>query len=171
MRREINIFFDMDGVLCEYNPNDSVEKMMQPGYFSSREEIVMMTSVLRKLKNDNRFHVRILTAVFPEEHNRREKLEWLKKLGLEDVEVCFTPVGESKLSYIDTKGVNILIDDYTLNLLSWQSGGSDFIGIKFYNSINGRHGTWKKLNGESINCHMKSEEAAWRISRAALSAA
>ena len=59
------------------------------------------------------------------------------------------PYGVPKLDYIilreDT--TNILIDDFSKNLHEWEKGKNN-IGIKYYNGINGNHGTWK---GNSIN--------------------
>ena len=47
----------------------------------------------------------------------------------------------------------ILVDDYSRNLHAWELAGH--VGIKFYNGINGSHGSWK---GCAIGSAMSVQE-------------
>ena len=54
---------------------------------------------------------------------------------------------------MDEADVNVLLDDYSRNLHEWKAEGN--IGCKFYNGINGTHGTW---NGYSVSSWMTAEQ-------------
>lgn len=155
--KTIVIYVDMDGVLAKWDQDASLEETYMPGFFLSRRpEYVMIEAVkcLVRLGMD----VRILSSAYNNGHAAVEKASWLKEYGL-DIPRCFVPYGEKKADYIDQENINILIDDYSKNLHQWKAEGN--IGFKFYNGINGNHGTW---HGYSVNNKMGAEEIAIAIS-------
>ncbi len=145
------IYFDMDGVLCQWDPTSSVEDTFQPGYFLSRKEEKGVSKLIRQLKKEGHA-VAILSAVYTEGTAYAEKEQWLKDHGLGDITKIFVPYGDDKNKYVGP-GDNILVDDFSRNLHAWEKAG--YTGVKFYNGINGTHGTW---TGYSINRRMPLEK-------------
>ena len=155
---KINVYVDMDGVQAVYGANDSVEKMSQVGYFRNRPVQQNVIDFIKLLNKDERFKVAILSAVFDDDHSKEEKKHWLIENGLGGVDAIFTPCGVCKANYVKTSGLNILIDDYTKNLIEWENQGRGFLGIKFDNGINGKNGKWKKRGGLVLRKKMSAEE-------------
>ncbi len=134
----MTVYIDMDGVLAVWDSSTSAENTKSPGYFLEREEepvIVALIKALQKLNTD----VCILSAVW-NERCALEKSIWLDKRFGKGLNRIFVPVNENKADYI-LGGNNILIDDYTKNLVAWQKSGNK--PIKFYNDINGTNGTYQ----------------------------
>ena len=125
---KLKFYVDMDGVLAKWNSLASQEDTFEKGYFLNR-------------KPDNKAIEYVQNLV-----NKGNDVD---NNGLENIPSIFVPYGVPKLDYIilreDT--TNILIDDFSKNLHEWEKGKNN-IGIKYYNGINGNHGTWK---GNSIN--------------------
>lgn len=155
---KINIYVDMDGVQAVYGTNDTVEKMSEVGYFRNRPVQKNVIDFIKMLSADGRLNVAILSAVFDDNHSREEKKQWLMNNGLGGVEAIFTPCGVCKADYVKASGLNILIDDYTKNLLEWENQGENFLGIKFDNGINGNNGKWKNYGGLVLNKEMSAED-------------
>lgn len=126
-----------------YGEENSVEKMSPIGYFRNRPVQENVIDFIKLMEADRRFNIEILSAVFDDEHSAIEKKRWLVDNGLGEVDTLFTPCGARKRDYVETEGLNILIDDYTNNLLDWEEKGNNYLGIKFDNGINGRVGKWK----------------------------
>ena len=146
------IYIDMDGVIARWNSHATEEDTHKEGYFSGREPEPVILALMDRLKEKG-IRTEILTAAYQEGTARRDKLAWLKAQGLDWVKVHFVPYGERKTDYVDKSGSSVLIDDYSRNLHDWESAG--MTGIKFYNGINGRHGSWK---GRSIRHTMNIDE-------------
>ncbi|MCR4673679.1 MAG: hypothetical protein K5675_01615 [Lachnospiraceae bacterium] len=158
MENKVNIYFDMDGVQAVYGRDDSVEQMEEKGYFLNRPVQKNIIELMQRMKEDSRFHVAVLSAVFEDDHSAWEKLIWLENQNLGDMEKFFVPCGSSKASYVDQDGINILIDDFTVNLMDWENAGRNFHGIKFENGINGHNGVWKSFGGQTIHHKMDAKE-------------
>lgn len=146
-------YVDMDGVLAKWDVNASIEETFQRGYFLNREpdyDAIKCVKNLITAKCD----VTILSHAYQNGYAESEKIQWLNKYGLGNLKRIFVPYGVPKLNYVmlnpDTT-INYLIDDFTKNLREWESTENN-IGIKYYNGINGTHGTWK---GMSINSDKK----------------
>ncbi|MCQ2538616.1 MAG: hypothetical protein MJ124_09470 [Lachnospiraceae bacterium] len=155
--KKVNIYIDMDGVQAVYGFEDSLEDMYQPGYFRNRPSYENMIEVIKLLKEDPRYDVTVLSAVFPDGSNTADKQIWLKEQGLGDVAACFVPYGSVKADYADPERVNILIDDFSKNLFEWEDAGKNFYGIKFLNEGNGTNGTWDAAGGFTVNYRMPKE--------------
>lgn len=147
-----NFFIDMDGVLAKWRQAASLSEVGQPGYFLNLEvELILVEVVLELVRRG--YSVSILSHVFGDSA-ADEKTSWLKKCGLGHIHRTFVPYGEPKTNYIENNNhKNILLDDYTKNLVKWETEGN--IGIKLYNGVNGNNGTW---DGRSINLEMSFEE-------------
>lgn len=155
---DVNVYVDMDGVQAVYGAGDTVEKMSAVGYFRNRPVQKNVIDFIKMISADERFNVAILSAVFDDDHSKEEKKQWLIENGLGGVDAIFTPCGACKADYVKTSGLNILIDDYSKNLLEWENQGKNFLGIKFDNGINGNFGKWKEHNGLCLNYKMTTDE-------------
>lgn len=141
-------YIDMDGVLAKWNTEASAEDTFEEGYFLRREPDKKAIRYVQDLLDDGK-DVCILSHAYQNGYAEPEKKVWLQEYGLGDVPAIFVPYGTPKLEYVqlpmDTR--NILVDDFTKNLREWEAG-NNCEGIKYYNGINGTHGTWQ---GRCIN--------------------
>lgn len=154
-----NLFFDMDGVMAEYN-NVPYKVLYEKNYFYDLKPIENTINSVKELLKSNDCNVYILSSVLSDsEYALDEKREWLHKYipELKDESMLFTVCGLNKRDFIN-KELNendILIDDYTPNLKNWseQIGNSKGQAIKFINNINNKKGTWKgkKIDYKSEN--------------------
>lgn len=145
------IFFDMDGVLAIWNTAASIEETAEKGYFAKREKEYRAVELVKMLVGCG-YDVNILSSVYRDGHSANDKKEWLKTAGLSELNRIFVPYGEKKREYIEKEKneVCFLIDDFTKNLKEFEEGEGCY-GIKFFNGINGTHGTW---NGFAISNKM-----------------
>lgn len=138
----IKVFFDMDGVLAEFNKNASFEELWEPGYFFNRPAMVNMVEALTMLiESDIGECVYIRSAVLPNGFAAKEKEEWIHKYlpQLSNDHIQFVECGSSKAEGLDfSKNKLFLVDDFSHNLHEWKG-----VGIKVYNGINGTNQTWK----------------------------
>lgn len=143
------IFFDMDGTLATYKPVEQIEEFYQPGYFSGLDPQMAVIDAAKKLIQDHRgeAEVFVLSAVFPDNPGAiQEKIHWLDQYlpEIDQEHRIFSPVGMPKHLCVPggIRPDDILLDDYTVNLLTW----ADFaIGVKLLNGINHSRGTWKGI--------------------------
>ena len=133
------IFIDMDGVVAKWNAEASVEDTRRRGYFLKRvpeKSVVKLVKALQKLGAP----VCILSAAY-DENAASEKSIWLDMVFGTSLDRIFVPYGSSKSDYTGGGRGNVLIDDFSSNLHAWEKSGN--VGLKFYNGINGTHGSWK----------------------------
>lgn len=156
MKEPINIYIDMDGVQTIFT-DDSFDVVSKKGYFASRPCRKEAVELVKKLSESSYFNVYILSAVLQDDHSEKEKISWLENQGLGNIPRIFIPYGEKKGDYVKKEGRHILIDDYSKNLLEWETMGENFVGIKFLNGINGNHGSWKRFGGYCIS-HTQSAD-------------
>lgn len=137
MRR---VFIDMDGTIAEWKKDASIEEVTTPGYFKALTPLWNMINAIKIAKEkcpDVEFL--ILSSLFPEHRYEEEKDYWLdtfcRNLFDKDHRIYVT-YGNSKSS-IGVEEDDILLDDFTKNLLDWSG-----IGIKVLNGINNTNKTW-----------------------------
>ena len=143
--------FDMDGVLAKWK-QVSVEKTFEDGYFLSVELEEKVRELMFDLL-DKGYEVNLLTAAYTEGTAKADKRTWIAIHGLTHIPCIFVPYGRDKSDFVEKDVTNILIDDFTENLLSWEKAGN--IGVKFYNGINGTKGRW---TGYSIDHRMSVKQ-------------
>lgn len=137
----VNLYFDMDGVLAKWNPNVSTEDTFKKGYFLNREPDTLMVELAKEMRNQPGVRVYILTAVYDNGYAEEEKKQWLINNGLSNFSFINVPYGLDKALAIKQSVKSFLIDDYSVNLHNWEKR-KNFVGIKYYNGINGTNGTW-----------------------------
>lgn len=163
-------YLDFDGTLSRfYEESFCLEKMKEPGFFENLKPydnmvkaIKIMSSIAEKIKG---IQVICLSAVQDPDASTefREKMNWLRRNDCL-VECIFVRSGTSKAEAIENllrhslTEDDILVDDYSSNLIDWVLHGGT--AVKFYNEINGRG--WNKLNfcGPSISYDEDPEEIA-----------
>ncbi len=166
-------YIDMDGVLAKWNAEASAEDTFEKGYFLTREPDEKAIRYVQGLLDTGK-DVCILSHAYQNGYAEPEKQAWLQEYGLGDVPAIFVPYGTPKLEYVrlpvDT--LNILVDDFTKNLREWEAG-KNCQGIKYYNGINGTHGTWRgRCINPELNPYTKEkwhdtrvEEVGWQWAR------
>lgn len=143
------IFFDMDGTLAAYKPVKQIEDFYQTGFFAGLKPQMTVIDAAKKLIHNHHEEVEVfvLSAVFPDNPCAiQEKVCWLHKYlpELDQEHQIFSPVGVPK--YLCVPGGirpdDILLDDYTKNLLMWANFA---VGVKLLNGINHSRRTWKGI--------------------------
>lgn len=136
-----NIYFDMDGTLCEFKSVDTLETLYEPGYFLNLKPHENMLEAVKIMAASKDYEVHILSAVLSDSpYALREKNAWLDyylpQIPAENR--VFSECAKSKQEFInhELSEDDCLIDDYTKNLNEWIPPGS---GIKFLNGINDTH--------------------------------
>lgn len=164
MNEKQRLFVDMDGTLAVFNQVDTLEKLYEPGYFASLSPHTNVIEAVRQLQQKDDIEVYILSAVLSDsKYALQEKNEWLDKYlpGTDEEHRIFVPFGEIKGNYVPNgiRESDILLDDYTINLKSWEPPAR---GLKLLNGINGTHGTW---TGGKIAFNNSSEELVNKITQ------
>lgn len=162
---KVNLFVDMDGVLAEQR-NDLPNYMYDKGFFLSLPPINNMIEVVKELNNEF-YEVYILSTVVRNEYCEREKGQWLDRF-LPEIKTSnrlFVPSGIDKSVFIQDKNIidnaiNVLIDDFTENLITWTFEGA--LPIKVLNGLNNTKGTWLNNGGLYIK---SSDEIKDNISK------
>ena len=154
MKKTINLFVDMDGTVAKfYYKKDCLEKMYEQGYFENLPLYAIAKKIDAFAKLDTCVNVYILSACVNSPYCEQEKTEWLLKNmpNINPKNFIFTKVGESKAQKIALtvdnieNYINILLDDYTLNLENWISKDNNMVGVKFLNGMNDTTKSWKGL--------------------------
>ncbi len=153
------IFVDMDGTLAVWNSGTPFEEVCSPGYFAGLAPQDEVVSAVKRILDQGGAEVFILSAVLSEyPWIIPDKNAWLDK-HLPEIDRdhrVFACANAPK--YIAVPGGvragDILLDDYTRNLLEWVSQPGA-VGVKLLNGINHSHGTW---DGPMV--HMEDGTAA-----------
>lgn len=144
------LFVDMDGTLARFHDEAQyLERMYEEGFFANLRPFENVVEGIREFIRDNPdVEVYALSSVIDSEYCVNEKNQWLDKY-LPEIPVenrIYPSVGSSKSDYVQTvtgrliTADDFLLDDYTVNLLDWQSSGR---GIKLLNAINHTNGSWQ----------------------------
>lgn len=165
----INVFFDMDGVIAEWNEKATLEDIFSEGYFRNvspnKVTINVLKNLFKKYVNTEPSQVRffILSARYDDESNEENRFEKDKRYFLSKYDikfpVCFVSCGKSKKEvfdlypFLNPKDYNLLFDDHTPNLVDWENNKN--IGIKWLNKINGSNKS--KYEGLCIPAYRMNE--------------
>ena len=136
----------MDGVLADFEgqPNAMQRFITEEGFFQKLQPTPLV-SKLNELLKENNENVYILSAS-PNLRADTDKMFWiyenLPNIKLENVIIVRGGAGadERKAQYANSE--SILFDDYSNNLITWESFGG--IGVKVVNGNNGKGIKWKK---------------------------
>lgn len=160
--KKINLFVDMDGVLAVYD-KDVVELMYNKEFFLNRPVIKPMVELVKELYWGSRYNVYILTSVIDSPYCIQEKSLWLDTHlpEIKESNRIYVPYGTVKSEFakesVDIENsINVLIDDYTVNLDKWTLNGA--LPVKVLNGINSTNGTWISSGGESIDAFSSVKE-------------
>lgn len=145
----MKLFIDMDGVLAEWKVATTPEELAEPGYFAGLKPLENVKTI-GMLASEFKDEIYILSAVIPDTpHIREEKTDWIKRYlpEIKEDHILFCE-GESKRKFVaDLFGKvsenDILLDDYSKNLLDWGKSGTS---VKFFNGHNGNSGRQYKYS-------------------------
>lgn len=145
----IKIFLDMDGTIARFNVRNALQRFATELDFF--KNLLPYKNIGKIDKLALKRNVYIITAS-PNVRCDIDKMLWLRKylpnLPLENIVIC--RIGDNKAEIIKQKlGVDInaetyLLDDYTKNLVDWESAGG--VGIKRLTKMaDNSTGKWKGL--------------------------
>lgn len=160
MKKTINLFVDMDGTIAKfYYKKNCLEKMYEQGYFANLPPYAIASKLNAFADKETCVEVYILSACIKSDYCESEKVEWLLKnmpsIKPENIILC--KVGENKVLKAKAsvsnfnESVNILLDDYTLNLLRWEDENPNCMGVKFLNGINNTTKSWVGARIKTFN--------------------
>ena len=169
MEKTINLFVDMDGTIAKfYHKKNYLEKMYEKDYFRTLPTYAIAEKINAFAEQDTCVQVYILSACVESEYCEQEKKAWLLENmpNITPTNYIFTKVGESKVDkareIVDNfnECINILLDDYTLNLEQWEKADLLCVGIKFLNGINDTTKSWQ---GQKIKSFGQLEKILQQI--------
>ena len=149
------IFLDLDGTLAKFNVRNALKRFdNEVGFFANLGAYkgIDIVDKLARLGN-----IYIISAS-PNEQADKDKMQWIEKylpnVPQENITLC--RLGENKAKTIENKyNFKIdkncyLLDDYTKNLIDWESNGGK--GIKRITSVadNSRK-LWKGVELKDLN--------------------
>lgn len=142
---KVNLFLDMDGTLAKFyaNPN-YMEKMFEPNYFATLKPYAIVDTIKEIIKEMPIVKVMVLSACVDTEYCEEEKQIWLDHYlpEIPQENRAFCKVGEDKTDLarllVGKDDINILLDDYSVNLEQWKAQG--WVAIKFVNGMNDKKG-------------------------------
>lgn len=155
------IFVDMDGTLAEWRQlriiiseaeqvngiriQDKLHQILSaPGYYRNLKPHQNVVEAVRKLIQSDEYEIFILSAFLPNTPARKDKNAWLDEYlpEINHFHRIFVPDGHNKKEYVPNgiRPTDVLIDDYTHNLMLWSPPGQ---GIKLINNVNSTKKTWK----------------------------
>lgn len=158
MKRNIKLFFDMDGTIANINDKDTSfqQLILSKGYFENLKPLPFLEEVnkIAALFPENVF---ILSACCDSEYCKEEKIKWLKKYlpFATKYNVIFTKVGDNKGREVEKRLGSkidpyfILIDDYSKNIYDWENAGGT--SLKFVNGGNNTSGKKYKYTIRDFN--------------------
>ena len=141
------IFLDLDGTLAKFNVENALERFdKEKGFFAQLEAYKGIEIINELARNNNLF----IISASPNEQADKDKMEWLQyylpNVNIYNITLC--RLGDNKALVIQNKyNITIdnqcyLLDDYTKNLVEWESFGGT--GIKRLNEIaDNSRGLWR----------------------------
>lgn len=148
------IFFDLDGTVAEWRVAATFEDLLKPGYFYTLNptEIALFANQMKKVVKN----CYVLSAYMPETNALKEKQMWCEKYlpEFDAMHQLYVPCGIDKARFVmealkrPLTKEDILIDDYSINLIEWENANG--FGIKWLNGINGNNNTFNGIRTNSL---------------------
>lgn len=129
-------YFDMDGVLADFNSEPKALKRfkVESGFFANLKPIRNNIHALKVFSREN--DVYIITAS-PNEQADQDKIAWVKKhlpnFPLENMIIC--RLGDNKADYVKNVKGCLLFDDYGKNCREWEARGGQAFKVSPQNPI------------------------------------
>ena len=150
----MKLFLDLDGTLARFNVRNALKRFDNEKGFFANLKAYKYIEVVNTLALSNEIYI---ISASPNEQADNDKMIWLKKYlpNVKDSNITLCRLGENKGSIIENKyQITIdsncyLLDDYTKNLIEWESLGGT--GIKRLTSVadNSRK-LWKGLQIKTL---------------------
>lgn len=149
------IFLDLDGTLARFNVKNALQRFAtEKGFFANLKAYKNIEEINELAKSGN---VYIISAS-PNLQADNDKMQWISEylfnVPSENIVIC--RVGENKAEVIKSKlniiidKTTVLLDDYTKNLVEWESAGG--VGIKRLTKVaDNSTGKWKGLAIRNLN--------------------
>lgn len=145
------LFVDMDGTLAEWNTGASMADLRRNGYYASLQPNYNLIRALYVIRNFVELH--ILSAYLTDvPYPYQDKQAWLSRYMpfIPDSHIHMVPYGTCKASLPILRNHDVLLDDYTVNLIEWNSYRKDgrnlgLQGLKALNGINGQPDRWTRF--------------------------
>lgn len=139
------LFVDMDGTLAVFTPCDTMETLLEKGYFENLAPMQSVVDAVKILHQHPDIEVYTLSAYLSDsQYAVDEKMAWLDKHlpQVPNERRIFLPCGVDKTTAVPggIRPDDFLMDDYTKNLNEWEPPAR---GIKLLNGINHTNGTWE----------------------------
>lgn len=143
------IFLDLDGTLAKFNVKNALARFtVEKGFFERLGAYKGIETINEMAKAGNIY----IISASPNVQADNDKMKWIAKylfnIPLENIVIC--RVGENKAEIIKSQlnimidKTTVLLDDYTKNLVEWESAGG--VGIKRLTSVaDNSTGKWKGL--------------------------
>lgn len=147
------IFFDMDGVLAEFKPEAKMDDLLSDGYYRNLKPLQKNIDALNYLVEKGA-EVFILSKVLSDKA-RKEKDDWLDayQVNIPKSKRLYVEIDEDKSDYIaDLTADDILLDDFSSNLIEWTNAGGTAIKI-----LNDWNGSGEKFKGKRIRIDEPSQ--------------
>lgn len=161
---KIRIFCDIDGTMAEWREAEDFSALLRKGYFRSLRPNQNVVAALQILQEEHGDKVELfsLSAYLTESTTAvAEKEEWLCEHAsfIPAENRLFCPCGSDKRAVAPggIRPTDVLLDDYSVNLLKWTPSGR---GLKLLNGINGTKGKW---TGAAVSMFTHPKELAKEI--------
>lgn len=150
------LYFDLDGTMAEWRAAANFSDLLKKGYFRTLAP-TEVANYANKLVGNANADVYSLSAYITESFAHDEKNEWMDEYtpNIDHEHRIFVPNGLCKADFVIealnrplTKN-DVLIDDHTPNLISWEEAGG--MAIKWLNGINGIGGTFEGLRTDDLD--------------------
>lgn len=170
------IFFDMDGTLAQFHNEPNWRKRMgDENFYKNLAPYTNLLKAASLLASKEDAEVYVLSAYINSPFCVTEKNTWLDAnlSSIPSQRRILVPEGTDKAAHIENlfrtalSVEDVLVDDYTVNLLDWKRKGGR--GIKFLNGINGKNLIPPAWDGEVVHYDFNPLEIIRKLSNPLIS--
>lgn len=145
MAKKTRVFIDLDGTAAEWKASAQYEDLYEEGYFKDLRPNAAVVEAARMLARNPDFEVFVLSAyLYDSRYAKSDKNAWVEREmpEIKRENRLFVPSSSEKFMFVPggIRPTDVLLDDYTKNLVPWNDLA---VGVKCLNGINNTNGTWK----------------------------